>query len=252
MQIDCFPDAPKVWLRRTVHEIAAVNPSYSIDKQREYPFLEMAAVAEEFGGILEFSWRKAEDTGLCRFQDGDILFGKITPCAENGKVALVRGLPDQFGLGSTEFFVLSPRDGHNPKYVYAVLCADPFHGRAVSRMEGSTGRLRITQDTFRKWLLVPVPLPEEQDGIVRLLDGADEAIAQTREELEAARRLKTALMQQLFTRGLPGRHKRFIRQKYGELPDSWDLVKLHTLAEIDSGVALNQDRHSKKQSFFNT
>src|SRR5437016_4298946 len=118
MLFDCAPGAPKEWTRKTVHELAEVNPRYVLDKGKCYPFVEMASVAEDFGGITRFDWRKPDASGLTRFKLHDVLFGKITPCPENGKVALVRELPADYGIGSTEFIVLSPREGHNPSFLY--------------------------------------------------------------------------------------------------------------------------------------
>lgn len=49
-------------------------------------------------------------------------------------------------------------------------------------------------------------------------------------------------LQQLFTKGLPGRHQHFKQTKIGEIPDEWALPKLGSFADIEAGVALNQDR----------
>jgi len=201
MQIECFPDAPGEWPRMLIADVAAVNPPYKLNKSTDYPFVEMAAVAENFGGITSYDFRKAEASGIARFKQGDILFGKITPCAENGKVALVSHLPAEFGLGSTEFIVLSPRQGNDRRWVYAVVCANPVRGRAVSRMEGSTGRLRITEDVFRKWLLVAVPPEPEQTAISDTIDAADAAIKRTRTALEKAQRVRRGLLQKIFAPG---------------------------------------------------
>ncbi len=118
------------------------------------------------------------------------MLGKITPCAENGKAALVRDLPDNYGIGSTEFFVLSPAEGVNPEYFFAAVTAGPFHRRLVSRMEGSTGRLRITRDTLKKWLTFPLPPLYEQSRIAAALRLADDAINTARAELETTRKFK--------------------------------------------------------------
>jgi type I restriction enzyme S subunit len=198
MKVECFPDAPEDWMRGPIEQFARVAPRYPLDTAKMYPFVEMANVAEQFGGIRGFDWRKPEGSGLARFKVNDILFGKITPCAENGKVALVRSLPDEFGLGSTEFIVLSPKVENDPRYVFSLLCSGPVHGRAVSRMEGSTGRLRITEDTFTRWLHVALPASPEQRAIAAILDAADAAIERTSEALSQTGRLRDAILQRFF------------------------------------------------------
>jgi len=82
---------------------------YPVRKSRDYPFIEMAAIGENFAGVLSLGRRKFESSGFARFKAGDTLFAKITPCPENGKIAFVATLPAEFGLGSTEFIMLSPK-----------------------------------------------------------------------------------------------------------------------------------------------
>lgn len=115
-----------------------VNPLYPMERGRDYPFLEMAAVGKSFSGIIAYDTRVFEGS-LSRFALNDTLFAKITPCAENGKVAFVDHLPGENGCGSTEFIVLSPREGFDPFFVYSLTISPSIHSRAVSRMEGSTG-----------------------------------------------------------------------------------------------------------------
>jgi type I restriction enzyme S subunit len=249
MPVDCFPEAPTDWPRKAFGSVAEVNPPYKLDKTKEYPFVEMAAVGENFRGIQRFDRRKPESSGLARFKLNDILFAKITPSPENGKVALVNQLPDDYGLGSTEFIVLSPRNGNDPRFVYALACSNPVRGRAIGRMEGSTGRLRVTEDTFRKWLRVSVPPPAEQKVIAAIFDACDAARSAIEAKLAAAQRLKTALMQQLFTRGIPGRHTRFKQTKIGLIPEEWDVITLGSIADIDAGVALNPDREPRRNGY---
>jgi len=177
MQIDCFPQVIVAWKKSCVSQLADINPRYPIQKGREYPFVEMAAVGENFTGILRLGIRRMEGSGLARFKVGNILFAKITPCPENGKVAFVESLPADFGLGSTEFIVLAPKATCQPRFLYHLLCCHSVRGRAVARMEGSTGRQRVPDDVFRKWLVVPVPPPDEQAAIAQILDTIDIAIA---------------------------------------------------------------------------
>lgn len=240
MQNDCFPNSPPEWDKGPVKAIAEVNPRYAVRKDVEYPFIEMASVAEDFGGILRFGKRKMESSGLSRFKAADTLFAKITPCPENGKVAFVHSLPDELGIGSTEFIVLSPRDGCHPRFLYHLLCCHDVRGRAAARMEGSTGRQRVPDDVFENRLLVPIPRPEEQAAIARILDAVDTAIEQTREAVERARDVKHALVQRLFTKGT--RHENQKRTAIGWIPGTWEVVSLKSVvAEFQYGLSVPMD-----------
>ncbi len=239
MRVDCYPEAPLDWPRKTVGDVAEIDPPYQLEVGRVYPFVEMASVREDFGGISRFDERIWERSGLCRFKERDILLGKITPCAENGKATLVRGLHDEFGIGSTEFFVLSPKDGMLPDFLFAAVTAASFHRRLVSRMEGSTGRLRITRDTLKKWLTLPVPSPDEQQRIVKAIKLADDVSKAAQAELNAALELKRSLMQSLFVTGMPGRHQHFHETKIGLIPVDWEVRTMRSvlLEQPNSGIS---------------
>lgn len=197
MQNDCYPGSPPEWPKVPLSSLAELNPRYPIRKGVDYPFIEMAAVGENFGGVLSIDTRRLEGSGLARFKANDTLFAKITPCPENGKVAFVEGLPDEFGLGSTEFIVLSPRDGTNPRFLFHLACSHALRGRAVARMEGSTGRQRVPLDAFDRRLLVPKPSPDEQAAIALLLDGVDAAIYRVRGAVRAACEVQASVIQAL-------------------------------------------------------
>lgn len=224
MQNDCFPDATGAWRKSHVSALAEVNPRYAVQKDREYPFIEMAAVGEDFAGILSLDSRKPEGSGLTRFKVGDTLFAKITPCPENGKVAFVGSLPAEIGLGSTEFIVLSPRNSTHPRFLYHLVCAHDVRGRAAERMEGSTGRQRVPEEVFTKRLLVPIPPPDEQAAIVRVLDTVDTAMEHTRAAVERAREVRDSLIHQLLCQGL--RKEQPKKSPAGLIPVSWDCEPL--------------------------
>ena len=159
MQTDCFPTASSDWPKVPIAELGEVNLRYPIDKGRDYPFVEMASVGENFAGILKFDLRRPAGSGLARFKTHDTLFAKITPCPENGKVAFVTALPGPLGLGlgSTEFIVLSARPTAEARFLYHLVCSHAVRGRAIARMEGSTGRQRVPGSVFANRLMVPVP-----------------------------------------------------------------------------------------------
>jgi type I restriction enzyme S subunit len=115
----------------------------------------------------------------------------------------------------------------------------------VERLQHQTTQMRNLD--FRDYLRIflPRPKPEEQKVIARTLRTANEAIAIVEAKLITARRLKTALMQQLFTRGIPGRHSTFKETKIGLIPNSWEVLPLGIPTTVFSGIALNTDREAR-------
>ena len=243
MQTDCFPNTVAEWPKVPVSKLAKVNPRYTVVRGRDYPFVEMASVGEDFAGILRVDWRKLEGSGLARFKAGDTLFAKITPCPENGKVAFVSELPDTLGLGSTEFIVLSPRSETDSRFLYHLVCSHSVRGRAAARMEGSTGRQRVPEEVFVDRLLVPMPPPTEQAAIACILDAVDTALERTRTAIEHSRRVHRSLLHELLEKGLD--YQRSGKGK-DRCPKHWRFTRVDEVATVGSGVTLGKDVAGKR------
>jgi len=244
MQNNCLPDNTPDWPKLPVSALAEQNPRYPVKKGVEYPFIEMASVGENFGGILKLDYRRMEGSGLSRFKINDTLFAKITPCPENGKVAFVSALPADVGLGSTEFIVLSPRDGTDPRFLYHLLCTYAVRGRATARMEGSTGRQRVPSDVFERHLLVPKPCKNEQAAIARVLDAVDAALDKVHVAIDQATLFTRSLSLELLECGLDesgsirsreSSPSSFKTTELGLLPYSWEVQKLADIADVERG-----------------
>lgn len=210
--------------------ICEINPNDSCIKNNEYTFIPMDAVRNGYSGIDYFDKRKSEGSGLVSFMNNDTIVAKITPCAENGKIAFIEQLPDDadLGLGSTEFIVFRPNQANvYPKYLYSVLSSHYVHGLAVSLMEGSTGRQRIPYKAYKKRINAYFPLLPEQKSIAGILSKVDEAIEAVETSIKAAERLKKSLMQNLLTGKLKpdGTWRReddfYVDEKFGKVPVGW-------------------------------
>ena len=84
-------------------EFIETNPKIEMEKGEEYEFVEMADIIP--GNKYVYSKRKRKLRGGSRFQSGDVLFARITPCLENGKIAQFKSSSNKPAFGSTEFFV---------------------------------------------------------------------------------------------------------------------------------------------------
>ena len=145
-----------------------INPKKTKDNRLvdniEISFVPMTAVSEK-GEIDSSDVRRYEDVkkGFTYFTEGDVLFAKITPCMENGKGAVAKGLKNRIGFGSTEFHVLRPIDGiSNPYWVYAITSFKSFRKEAESNMTGSAGQRR-TPVSFLENYEVSLPPIELQN-----------------------------------------------------------------------------------------
>ena len=95
-----------------------------------------------------------------KFQNGDVLVARITPCLENGKTAFVDFLQDgQIGWGSTEYIVLRSRDPLPTEYAYFLARTDTFRAFAIQNMTGTSGRQRVPAECLNNYLVVVPPEP---------------------------------------------------------------------------------------------
>ncbi|HEY9036827.1 MAG TPA: hypothetical protein VIM96_08975 [Pseudomonadales bacterium] len=106
---------PKGWLYSQIQDVAEINPRVdkkAIPDDLIVSFVPMPAVGAESGTIDIGEEKRFSDVkkGFTPFLEGDVLFAKITPCMENGKMAVVPKVKNDYGFGSTEFHVLRPTE----------------------------------------------------------------------------------------------------------------------------------------------
>ena len=101
--------------------------------------------------------------------ENDILIAKITPCFENGKGAIARGLKNGVGFGTTEFHVLRPLQGMSERWLFYLTKCDFFRKIGGSEMLGAGGQKRLPEDFIRN-LRVGIPSFSEQEKIADFLD----------------------------------------------------------------------------------
>jgi len=191
-------ELPDGWEWKRLDEIAEINIRFdknSFDDETEVTFLPMRCV-EELTGRMDTSIEKKYGeikTGYTPIQEGDLLFAKITPCIENGKIAIARNLKNGIGFASTEFHTLKFSPDNETKFYFFYLMQENIRQEAARNMTGTAGQHRVPA-TFLKKLKVPVPPLPIQRQIVAILDQA-EAVKRQRQEADA---LTGALLQSVF------------------------------------------------------
>ena len=163
-------------LHSTIYEnmplshLAYINPNTRFpyqDKEMMISFVPMEAVNEIYAEINgNNDCPIAETKGFTRFQEGDLLWAKITPCMENGKSAVAKGLTNGYGCGSTEFHVIRPKnDDVLVEYIHSLLHMKLVRQTAKLYFGGSAGQQRVATD-FLEDFNVPLPSKRKQQEIV--------------------------------------------------------------------------------------
>ena len=155
-----------------------INPKKSFDSRlvsgAEVSFVPMPAVTEH-GDIDATAIKEYDEVkkGFTYFAENDVLFAKITPCMENGKGAVAKGLHNGIGFGSTEFHVLRPISGKtNPYWIYTLTAFSQFRTDAANNMTGSAGQRRVPASFLENYRvsLPPIALQEQFAAFVEQTD----------------------------------------------------------------------------------
>ncbi len=157
------------------------------------------------------------------FETGDILLAKITPSFENGKQAISK-IPYDYGYATTEVIPMKEIEDVSSKYfLFNYLLKNDIRNILAGKMEGSTGRQRLSKSVLQNTLIPLPPLPE-QKKIAHILSKIQQAIEMQESIIKTTQELKKALMQKLFTEGLNGEPQK--QTEIGLIPQSWEVRRL--------------------------
>lgn len=139
-------------------EYVQIDPYTNFNKIDDLvTFIPMEKISDKYGQAdLSLKRLSTESKGYTKFQNGDLLWSKITPCMENGKSAIVHNLYNNIGFGSTEFYVFRPLKDINIEYVHFLFRLESFRKNAKLFFTGSSGHQRVPKDYF---LQLEIPLP---------------------------------------------------------------------------------------------
>lgn len=191
------------WRTVPLSEICDINPRLGkagLPEDELFAFVPMAAVGAANGSIDVSAKRPFTEVkkGFTSFQSGDVLFAKITPCMENGKMAVVPNLENRYGFGSTEFHVIRPKDGIDPKYVYHYVSRSDFRKEAARHMTGAVGQKRVPTDFLKQSFIPLPPTIDDQKRIIAEIEKQfsrlDEAVASLKRIQANLKRYKAAVL----------------------------------------------------------
>ena len=120
---------------------------------------------------------------------------------ENGKIAMVAGLKNTIGFGSTEFHVIRLKNFIPRKFYFLYFIQDDFRNKAQHHMKGTAGQLRVPLE-YMKNATIPFPPINEQKRIVTKIESIFaeiDAIEQyVKSTLQLLDQLKNSTLKQAF------------------------------------------------------
>lgn len=195
---------PQGWVWCRLAECGIVNPRNYISDDMDVAFSPMALISEKFGVNPLFEIRKWRDVkkGFTHFAEKDIAVAKITPCFENSKACVFKGLPNGYGAGTTELHVLRPI-AICSLYVYMFFKTPSFLQNGEKQMTGVCGQKRVPLEYFKNSLL-PLPPIAEQQAIVERVDGIIEMIDELEKQVTERKGQSEMLMQSVLSEAFQG------------------------------------------------
>jgi type I restriction enzyme S subunit len=192
----------------------------------------MSAVDERHGTIARPEIRPYGEVcrGYTYFEEGDVLFAKITPCMQNGKHAIARGLIDGIGFGSTEFHILRPGPLITSDWIHRFIRQPAVLREATAHFTGSVGQQRVPE-RFLASLAIPLPPLPDQRRIAAILG----------EQMAAVERARTAAEAQLeAAKALPAAYLRAVFDS--PEAQTWPRRRLGEIAAVSGGIQKSPSR----------
>ena len=167
--IEWIGEVPEHWEVKRMKDICALSPNIKSCSEYEYgsylPMeglrLDQIETSDELVSTLQGKYTP--------FEDNDLLVAKVTPCFENGNIAIAKGLTNGVGFGSSEIFVLRANKYNNIRFLFYMSLSSKFQDKACATMCGVGGLKRISP-LFMKTYIMAIPPSTEQNAIATYLD----------------------------------------------------------------------------------
>lgn len=200
----------------------------------EVPFFPMDQIPLGRIRISEFTPKPLAQLGSGTYvENGDLMVAKITPSFENGKQAIV-DIETDFAYATTEVIPMRGRNGESDTlFLFFYLLHPEVRSDLAGKMEGSTGRQRLSKAVLGNRLIPLPPLPE-QKKIAHILSTVQRAIEAQERIIQTTTELKKALMHKLFTEGLRNEPQK--QTEIGAVPESWEVVEIGDLGKCITGA----------------
>ena len=189
---------PEGWNWCKLEDAIQLDPKVTLTKERMKQFVPMSALSTASMVLDESQFTETSSNSGSKFQNGDTLLARITPCLENGKTAYVSGLKsDEGAVGSTEYIVMRAKT-INSYMVYLLARTDDFRQSAINSMSGSDGRQRVKSDKL-KMLDYLHPVSELVEKFENVEEPIFEKIYRLSKQMQQAKQARDLLLPKLMS-----------------------------------------------------
>ena len=160
-----YENVPKGWCFAKIKDIFIINPKTKANDYDMAGFVSMSMINEGYVDSYQYETREWSSikAGFTHFQDGDIAVAKISPCLENRKSMILKGLPNGIGAGTTELHVFRSSIV-DARYALYFFKSDYFIAQCIGTFNGVVGQQRVGKSVIED-IVFPLPPLEEQRRI---------------------------------------------------------------------------------------
>lgn len=214
------------------------NPTVKLVKGNEYPLIDIDKITVGRKLVTNKDTIVYEKQSGCKFQNGDTLMARITPCLENGKMAMA-SIPDK-GIGSTELFVFRGKKGITDNdFVYYFLKQSYIRNLAANSMTGASGRQRADLKFIKK-IKFDLPSLPTQQKIAAILSTYDRLIENNTRRIRLLEQMAENLYKEWFVRFRFPEHEKV--EMVNGLPKGWKIKRYEEELNIRYGKGLSTEQ----------
>lgn len=223
------------WKEVTLGDFMQCNPKRTIKKGQKARKITMDLLIPHSKTIR--NWNYEPYSGGAKFQNGDTIMARITPCLENGKHAFVSILDEgEIAYGSTEYFVFCGKEKVSDNdFVYYLTKTPLFRDTAIKSMVGSSGRQRAQMDVLENLkMFVPKDI-SDQRRIASILSSLDRKIELNNKINADLEEMAQAIFKNWFVDFEPFKDGKFVDSELGMIPEGWKVGRLDEIADVVGG-----------------
>ncbi len=233
------------WKETRFGDFVDCNPKISIKKGEVVENCEMEDINPNYKFLYPREG-KLYNGSNSKFQNGDTVFARITPCLENGKIAQIKSLRTEAAIGSTEFFVFRGKiEISDNEYIYYLSKSNLIRDTAVNSMTGASGRQRADLKALKR-LEIRVPSTiEHQQRIASILSAYDNLIEVNNKRIELLEQSARELYKEWFVRM---RFPNYQNTKFNKgVPEGWEEKSPFDISDILYGYPFNSSLFNENE-----
>lgn len=223
------------WKKIQFKDVVQFPPKVSLEKDEIYSFIPMEDLTSGIKYVNPKTDKKWSGNGGAKFEEGDTLFARITPCLQNGKIAQAKGLKNGKGFGSTEYFIFRGKEGvTDSDFVYYLSLNEEFKKNAIGSMVGASGRQRADQKFVGEYEINLPPL-QTQKRIASILSAYDDLIENNLKRIKLLEETAQNIYKEWFVNfRFPNYENTPFNEETG-LPEGWEMKTIMDFGNVITG-----------------